>query len=392
MAPYRVPPPQSFNDDLLMQYLMQLAIADMMQGGQQQQQPPAPDLSKLGATIAGLTGAGAAGGAAGGAASGGALGGLSAASQAAWNAGGMAASGASTAAGGLGSGAAATGGMSTGIGGGMSAAGGASSGAGASTAGLGGLGLGLGTALGLGGVAAYYGPSAYKHGKAIASGKATADNQLKGVMMTNPVTAWAVPITDALGIGVKAGKHKDQLMRDKVRDALVEKGILNKNFEVELPGGKFNVGLDGGGKYKGGRPYNIDDSDPRAAEAAGLANPFSAIFTGKNKKLQNDFAGYFGNAIMSGGDIKKNARALYDKAGLTQRQAYDILNENVEDTQVRAAYHNAINQAFGNGGFDASGNIINSAGTTTMPKPPTPTSIPRTGKAPPGYKPGPLKR
>lgn len=184
----------------------------------------------------------------------------------------------------------------------------------------------------------------------------------------------------ALG-SIKAGKHSDQIKRDDVRSNLKSAGIIDDKYNLSLADGrKFDIGIDGGS-----RPYNVDFNKAGAGEAVGLANPLSAIFTNADPKLKSDFAGYFANAAMSGGDAKKNIRAIYDKAGLDQREAYDAVNQLQIDDDTKRAYHNAINQAFGNQGFSASGGIIGAAPA------PSNTMIPRTGRKAPDYKPGPRR-
>lgn len=363
-------------DDLLLMYLLMAAMQQQQAPAQQQQSAVdqlkgtaklGKDAYGFGKELAALFGGGAT---AGGAyamlpsAAQSSLAALTPATQAAWNAGATAAGGS------LAPAATAT-----------SATGASATGAGASGA----LGLGLGTLAGLGAVGAFYGPSAVKYGKRIASGKANEDDMLKTAALAGgPTTAWVTPVADAFGIKIKTGKHKDQLRRDMVRDQLQKGNVIDDKFNLTLADGrKFDIGKDGGSKA-----YNVDFNRAGAGDAVGLANPLASIFTRGDNKLKSDFAGYLANAAMSGGDAKANIRAQYDRAGINQQQAYKMLEEQGLDTDTLRAYQHAVNQTFGNGGFDGRGGVIPLAGAAPQQ---SPTMIPRTGKAPPGYRPGPRR-
>lgn len=199
-------------------------------------------------------------------------------------------------------------------------------------------------------------------GKDIIRGKGKSDDWINqafnitgGVGYNLALKALGMP---SLGRMVTSGKDKDQQMRDMIRKDFRNSDFTDKNHALTLAdGSKFDIGKDGGSKA-----YNVDFEREGAGEAVGLVNPLAKLMTRGNKKLQNDFAGYFANAAMSSGDKKANARALYEKAGFDQRKAYDELNQlGLEEEELRA-YHNAINQAFGNGGFAADGSIIGGSG------------------------------
>lgn len=239
-------------------------------------------------------------------------------------------------------------------------------------------------------------------GKDIIRGKGKSDDYInQGVnLMTGGVPNMALRALGMPTIGrqLVSGKHKDQQMRDMIRKRMRDSDFTDTGHNITLADGrKFDIGKDGGSKA-----YNVDFNKAGAGEAVGLANPLAAIMTGGDKKLKSDFAGYFANAAMSGGDAKKNVRALYDKAGLDQRKAYDAVNSLNLDDATKRALHNGINEAFGTGGFDAQGNVIARPGAAPQGlQPVTPNSphnnllksnmIPRTGKKAPDYKPGPRR-
>lgn len=124
--------------------------------------------------------------------------------------------------------------------------------------------------------------------------------------------------TDPLTWGMKAfGSSKDQaqMNRDQVRKAMQGQGALDEGWNLTLAdGGKFNIGLDGGGKIMGKdgteiNPYNVDASNPFAHQATAWADPIAAILTGGDPKLRSDFAGYFTNASMSNANTLEGVRA-----------------------------------------------------------------------------------
>ena len=151
-------------------------------------------------------------------------------------------------------------------------------------------------------------------------------------------TLCAPGIGTAIGIGVGAlvgglfgcittGKHKDQKVRDSVRDLLVQGGILNSDYQLQLADGSlYDMGKDGGprAEFDGRRPYEIDYSNPLAQYAIGWMDPIIALVSQGNTKIQTDFVGYFTNAILSNAkdlnDVRANVDLFLSKFGLTNDQ------------------------------------------------------------------------
>lgn len=239
----------------------------------------------------------------------------------------------------------------------------------------------LGTAASLLGptaVAAYYGPSAVEHGGEIIGNavkgdfdKIDSDSAVKGTLLSNPVTAWAVPIMDKLGIDINSGKHKDQQMRDAGRDAIAQQGVAikeNGKHYIELAdGSRFDLWKDGDWQgYKVG--WNDPDFDVEAFgrgeigagkyhDAIGMTAPLAVIqFQGSSPKLAVDFTGYYSNAVMQSGDPTANAQKLYADAGLDRDSAYTAIlqmgpkedgGNGTLDAGARDAYLAAIDKLFG---------------------------------------------
>lgn len=299
------------------------------------------------ATTGTAAGTGAATGAAGGAATGAATGttaGLGAATTAGTGAATTAATGASTGA--------ATG---TAAGAGGSAASGATSG------GL--MASGLGVGLGAGAVGAYYAPSYIKYGKQLADGKTNQDSSIKTAMLTNPLTAWAVPIADALGINFGGtGKGKRQLIRDKVRDKLVETNVISgDDYTLKFSdGGTFDIGKDGGARIKNAegqeRQYSdVDFKDPRASLTVAAINPLAAIITGGGKQVTSDFAGLYTNAVLNDAKdpatVNSRIKELYAKHGINSAADAagvidNLVKEKLLDQETANAYKNGLNLVF----------------------------------------------
>lgn len=178
------------------------------------------------------------------------------------------------------------------------------------------------------------------------------------------------------GVGLLAGLAKSftgsskggkQMQRDAMRDRLLGLGLLSKRpgdkyHYLDLPDGtQFNVGQDIGEERtdpQGNRRYawqmDSDVSTPGSASnnALGLTNPLSVILAGGDKDLQASTAGYLGRGLLAArGDDKSDARALYNKLGMTQKQAFDALTaleqQGKISRQEHEAYNHGVNQAFG---------------------------------------------
>ena len=209
------------------------------------------------------------------------------------------------------------------------------------------LGLGVGTGLGAGAVAAYYGPTYAKYFNLLKNGQATGEDKVKTLALTNPITAWAVPIADRFGIG--GGKGKDQLARDVIRKRMLEAGLFGKDgaptqYSLQnADGSYFDIGADGS---KQG--YNVDFSKEGIGNIVSQANGLANLLTGGDKKLASDFAGYLTNAAMSSGDPTKNLRGYYEKFGLDGKSAAEQLSAltTLSDAD-KAAMVGGINSIFG---------------------------------------------
>lgn len=154
--------------------------------------------------------------------------------------------------------------------------------------------------------------------------------------------SWAGPIGMAVGavagglLGfISAGKHKDQLQRDAVRDALQNSGIIDSRWTIGLAdGSRYDIGKDGrpSAEFGNRRPYELDLADPLVRDVIGLVNPFVAVLVGGDKKLQSDFTGYFVNAALSnaGGDIEKarsNVLAIFGQMKIAPEEVVSGLGQ-----------------------------------------------------------------
>lgn len=215
-------------------------------------------------------------------------------------------------------------------------------------------------------VTAYYGPSAAHYGGevlgAIKDGdlsQVDSDEGVKSLMLTNPITAWAVPIMDALGVGIKSGKDKDQRVRDNIRGHLQDIGFIDENYNANIGDGRFyNFGseeLRSGvtdpsqvGEEIEGTPlnqsYNIDwksyEANPQNQSVLGGMNALMAALTGAQTDRWQDFSSNAYNAAIHGGN---DAEATVD-------QFY----QNAEDIGFGwGQQKEAIRQAWASGNLDA---------------------------------------
>ena len=126
---------------------------------------------------------------------------------------------------------------------------------------------------------------------------------------------------------ITAGKHKDQKVRDSVRSSLVDIGILNSDYQLQLADGSlYDMGKDGGprAEFGGRRPYEVDFSNPLAHYAVGWMNPIIALLAPGNTKIATDFTGYFANAAMSNAkdlnDVRRNIDSFLGRFGLSNEK------------------------------------------------------------------------
>lgn len=157
----------------------------------------------------------------------------------------------------------------------------------------------------------------------------------------------------ALGM-IKAGKHDDQIARDRVRGGLQQMGFLDQNFNLDLADGtKFNVGIDGGARpeydFSGGRrAFEVKAENPFSTQAVAWANPIAEVLTAGNPKLRSDFAGYLANGAMSNAETIEGVRAnvlnYMNKLGLNSSTISGKLTElfqagRISQDQLNAYVH-----------------------------------------------------
>lgn len=191
---------------------------------------------------------------------------------------------------------------------------------GANGATLGSAGVGLAGA----GVGAYYGYAAnqaYGHLKSKDPEKRKRGTMETALLATGPFLGWASPLVSPIDEFLGSGKDKDQQSRDFYRKRSEEIGAT-KDYKVTLVDGtQVDLGLDGGATYKGKdgkelHAYDLDFSDPRAAQVAADLDPLAAILSGGNEKGRNDVASQFGKAALTSGDPRANALKFYADHGL----------------------------------------------------------------------------
>lgn len=154
---------------------------------------------------------------------------------------------------------------------------------------------------------------------------------------------------------IKTGKHKDQVVRDQVRGALVDRGILDSAFKVALAdGSKYDIGIDGGPKaeFGGRRPFEIDFKHPLAKYAVSWLNPLISLLSQGNQKVHVDFVGYFTNAALSNArsltDVRDNVNAIMKQFGVTDDVLFKTIASAAKsgqlDSTTAAAWVNGINE------------------------------------------------
>lgn len=154
---------------------------------------------------------------------------------------------------------------------------------------------------------------------------------------------------------IHSGKHKDQIVRDRVRSVLVENNVLDSNYRLALADGStYNMGRDGGKKADLGglRPYEVNVNNPLATYAVSWVNPLVDLMFPGNQKIKTDFAGYFANAALSNATdldgVRANVAAFMQRMGLNDQQLAQAIIQRAQAGQIPSdvaqAYLNGINE------------------------------------------------
>jgi hypothetical protein len=154
---------------------------------------------------------------------------------------------------------------------------------------------------------------------------------------------------------IRAGKHKDQIVRDRVRDVLVQNNVLDSNYGLTLADGStYNMGRDGGKKSDlgGFRPYEVNFNNPLADYAVSWVNPLVDLMFPGNQKIKIDFSGYFANAALSNAKdldgVRANIAAFMQRMGINDEQLAQAIIQRAQAGQipgdVAQAFLNGINE------------------------------------------------
>lgn len=210
----------------------------------------------------------------------------------------------------------------------------------------------------------YFRPSVTQHVvKPLLDGKASDDDWLKGALMSNPVTAWAVPIADTLGIGIGHGPNY-YAGKDRQND-------LNAIADYVAGGEGMGHGLlsfdkgDGttydvtGSQYRHDPNfYNYDQASPSMESDIGAAN-VAAYLEGLKlgSKKFTDMAGMLAGAHKSGVSTPN----LFKGVGLSDDHD-KLYGQVILDEQAGKLAHedadklkNGLDQSFGVGAYAPGG-------------------------------------
>lgn len=154
---------------------------------------------------------------------------------------------------------------------------------------------------------------------------------------------------------ITSGKHKDQKVRDAVRENLLQAGIIDDKYSIGLAdGSRYNIGIDGGPKaeFGGRRPFETDSSNPLTHYAVAWINPLVHLGIGGTEKIKTDFVGYLANAAMSNAksleDVRDNVQAIFGQFGVNDESlAQGIVSaaqQGLLDEQTAMAYLGGIDE------------------------------------------------
>lgn len=181
---------------------------------------------------------------------------------------------------------------------------------------------------------------------------------------------------------IRAGKHKDQLVRDRVRDVLVQNQVLDSHYGLPLADGStYNMGRDGGKKSDLGglRPFEVNFNNPLATYAVSWVNPLVDMMFPGNEKIKLHFSGYFANAALSNATdlngVRANVAAFMQRMGINDDQLAQAIIQRAQagqiPTDVAQAFLNGINER-----LDPNFQLPPQAPQPTTSPIPTPTATP----------------
>ncbi len=143
-----------------------------------------------------------------------------------------------------------------------------------------------------------------------------------------------------------SGKSNDQKNRDSARDLLKQMGVvdgpLKGNATLQTFGGdSLDIGLDGSKAN-----FDVDFSNPIAAQAVALVNPLAAIVAQKSGAKKEQVAGWLANGIMQNNKdpnaLTKEAQYLYRKFGVGPQELLDNLGQMHSQGQISKDEINAF--------------------------------------------------
>lgn len=163
-----------------------------------------------------------------------------------------------------------------------------------------------------------------------------------------------------------SGKHEDQIYRDRVRKTLRDNDFTDTDHNIVFNDGtKFNMGLDGGYRDANGlRQFDAgaDALQPGNWKGNIIANlnPLGRIIGGARAKSAEDATGYFTKAAITGLDNEEAAmgrvRELYAKSGISADDARKSIDEMEKlgkdadgglDKQTADIYRHSLNVVYG---------------------------------------------
>lgn len=221
---------------------------------------------------------------------------------------------------------------------------------------------------------AYFTPYWGIHNRVLPAGD-VGDNIMASLNPHNPTAPLAM--ASLLGVNFFSGKDKDQTMRDYYRKSLKKNQFIDDKYNYTLAdGSQWDMGRDGskmldniGANIDGKTQrhmYDVDFSDPRAAEAVGALNGLGSIITaGRGDKDKRDITGLLTNAALSSGNWEDNALKMFADAGFNHDSAYGLVHEMSQKkpkekkpmlaAEDADAYKNALDKLYGVGAYANSG-------------------------------------
>lgn len=210
---------------------------------------------------------------------------------------------------------------------------------------------------------------------------------LYGMSVTNPYVLAATVALSVLGGSIKTGKSGDQKARDGVLSHLVDRGVVGKDYTMQLPDGTvMDLGIDGHGNLHTVKNPDLVKDKSRAGEnklswwdtdytndldfwSGTAGTTLMRLMAGGKNKASDQVGGKIGNGAIAGIGFgqeftpdnfnrwRDNMRSVYSQFGVKSKaDGFQLVNqmfaENRIDESDAVSMHQVLNILYDDNGYN----------------------------------------